>query len=335
MNASDNHARILLDSLTPTRRKPRGGKPGASLFSQLAGTARRVHPEAAFSATMARVAYCLRGLLQPQVTRAWFRLLAQPHLAVVSREHPHILSKLQRPYLYRTLPVSGRLKILQAHYGFLAREMTTARLAEIYAGGGYCLVALTLEGVGNFELRLLYADGFSKEGDLTLGLVDCASETVLFSLTFAVSTDTADRRTIFVGGLQGNKRANERERVIAITRGLHGLRPKALLVFALRQVATQWRVNEILAVGNATHIYRHWSFGNRNKQKTVVADYDGFWGECGGMKDGHGLFSIPIHAEPRALSTLKANKRLMYRRRYEILSKFAQQIEQRIKGETY
>lgn len=291
-----------------------------SILRQLLRTAPLVHPEPGLGAALARVKYCVRGLLSPATTRAWFDLLARPQLAALTRSHPHVFSKLQRPYLHRKLGMPARLAVLRQHYDYLERALPAAGWEAVFAGGGLPLAAL--DGpLGRLELRLRYADQFEKEGDLTISLLDFSTGAGLVNLTFSLAPSDANRLELFIGGLQGTRSATASRRVVAITRHLHGLRPKALLLFALRQVAIHWGVDGIRAVGNGMHIYRHW-----RKRKTVHADYDRFWLDCGGVQGRDGLFWLPKEVHPRSLPHLKANKRPVYRRRYALLDVLADQI---------
>lgn len=122
--------------------------------------------------------------------------------------------------------------------------------------------------------------------------------------------------------MQGNKRANDKDAVVAITRGLHGLRPKALLLFALQELAGIWGIARLRAVSDANHIYRHWQ-----KQRPVAASYDQWWLESGGRLAADGMFDLPVAFLPREIASLKANKRLLYRRRYQQMAEIAAQIQ--------
>jgi uncharacterized protein VirK/YbjX len=99
------------------------------------------------------------------------------------------------------------------------------------------------------------------------------------------------------------------------------LRPKALLLFALQSLAVVWGVTRLRAAGDATHIYRHWQ-----KRRQLAANYDALWVESGGRLADDGMFDLPATFVPREISTLKVNKRQMYRRRYEMLTELAGQI---------
>jgi uncharacterized protein VirK/YbjX len=150
---------------------------------------------------------------------------------------------------------------------------------------------------------------------------DEQKQTPLFALSFCVSSWRASWREIFIGGLQDCKRANAREDVVAITRGLFGLRPKALLLFAVQQIATGWDMHNLRAVSNETRDLR------RRKQG-IRADYDEFWIDSGGQLQADGNFTLPVVFTPRPLSEIKPNKRGMYRRRYQMLEELGEQIQQ-------
>jgi len=290
------------------------------LINTLVETAPLVHPGRKLGSFCKQFKHCARGLAHASASSEWFNLLQCPELVDVARNHPYLFQKLQRPYLNLTLNTRQRLAALRQHYSFVATHFSPAQRREIYATPGKRLAALPLEGVGNFGLRLS-CSRLEKEGDLVIGLVNTDTGAVLFTLAFTVTRFDTEPREIFVGGLQGNKRANDKDLIIAITRSMHGLRPKALLLFALQQLAAGWGVARLRAAGDATHIYRHW-----RKQKQLAASYDEMWIESGGTLAEDGMFDLPATFVPRDVSTLKPNKRQMYRRRYVLLAEIAEQM---------
>ena len=263
----------------------------------------------------------MRGLVFASETKAWFKLLETPELAVVAGNHPYLFQKLQRPYLNRTLNTRQRLQALVQHYRFVAARFSPAMREAVYATPGRLLVRLPLAGVGNFGLRLSCSRQ-EKEGDLVIGLVNLDAGLVMATLAFSITHFETEPGEIFIGGLQGNKRANDKELIIAVTRGMYGLRPKALLLFALQQLAAVWGITRLRAAGDATHIYRHWQ-----KRKQVAASYDEWWLESGGTLAADGMFDLPAAFIPREISTLKASKRQMYKRRYLMLAEITSQID--------
>ena len=291
-----------------------------TLIQTLATTAPLIHPGHNLESVCKQAKYFLRGLAFANCSSAWFKLLQGPELAVVTRNHPCLFHKLQRPYLNRTLGTSQRLHALQQHYHFIAAHFSPAMRHEVFATPGKTLAAFPVAGVGNFGLRLSCSRQ-EKEGDLMIGLVNTDTGVTLFTLAFSITQSELEPKEIFIGGLQGNKRANDKELIISITRGLYGLRPKALLLFALQQLTDVWGVTRLRAVSDAMHIYQHWQ-----KRRPVAASYDEFWGESGGRLAADGLFDLLPVFSPREISELKANKRQMYKHRYLLLADIAGQI---------
>lgn len=292
------------------------------LLSELIRTAPLVCcPDPGFRHAVSRAKYCFRGLLFPRLTRAWFDLLEQPKLIPLVHAHPHILSKLQRPYLNRSLGPRKKLDALKQHYLFVTTQFSDLMMKMVSCPQGLALATVRLEEVGDLNLRLFYLDHFEKEGELTLAIVDEGSGSNVYFLTFCVSSFTLDRRELFIGGLQARKHPEDKERIIAITRKMFGLRPKALLFFSVQQLAGFFGITSIRAVSDEMHVYRHF-----RKRKEIQASYNKFWTECDGRPSRDGMFDLPVLHLERDLSDLKAAKRQMYRRRYAMLRELAAQI---------
>lgn len=272
----------------------------------------------------------MRGIGFLRLNRNWCEILQSSALAGISANHPCLYQKLQRPYLNCRLNTRQRFYALENHYHFVATCFSPGAIKKIYAkpagskqgsaGPGILLAELPLEEVGQLGLRL----GFSwqeKEGDLAISLVNLETGVNLFSLTFSIPFFWPGAGEIFIGGLQGNKRANGKDEVVAITRGLHGLRPKALLLFTLQELAGIWGIARLRAVSDANHIYRHWQ-----KKRPIAASYDQSWLESGGQLAADGMFDLPATFVPREVNTLKVNKRQLYRRRYQQMAGIGAQI---------
>jgi uncharacterized protein VirK/YbjX len=300
-----------------------------SLLFQLMCTAGQVHPDPSFRDLLSRIKYVLRGLLTPRQTRKWFDILDQPKLAVVVRNHPHILSKLQRSYLDSTPGPWARLRALENHYRFVTSRLSAASVKQIYSSTGLLLVQIPLFEAGNLELRLRYHDSLSKEGDISISVDDVDNGGRVAALSFCLWQYNCSRSQIYVGGLQSFKQPNQKERVINITRAMHGLRPKALLFFTLQQLAVTWNIDSIRAVSDARHVYRHY-----RKRKNLAMSYDKFWVECGGQLNEDRLFTLPRIWVPRDLSRMNPSKRHMYRRRYALLQELALQIRESMRQST-
>jgi uncharacterized protein VirK/YbjX len=194
---------------------------------------------------------------------------------------------------------------------------------QIYSPAGLLLIRIPLLGAGSIELRLRYHDSLSKEGDIAISLEDVDTGAMVVALSFCVWRYGPKTSQIFVGGLQSFKSPNQKERIVTITRAMHGLRPKALLFFTLQQLAKVWDIDTIRAVSDARHVYRYY-----RKRRNIAMSYDKFWLECGGQLDEDRLFSLPAAWTPRDLSEMNRSKRHMYRQRYAFLQELGFQIRE-------
>ena len=129
---------------------------------------------------------------------------------------------------------------------------------------------------------------------------------------------------MFIGGLQGHKSVNRRQ-IVVLTRSLDGLRPKALLLFALQQLAALWGITRLRAVSDDKHTARHFL-----TQGVILASYDKFWIERGGIMAIDGIFDLPLDFVTRKTSAIKPSKRKMYQRRYDLLANVGSQLKSNV-----
>ena len=298
-----------------------------TLLATLSRTAGRVHPDSTWGDRLARVKYCVRGLLTPWRTTVWFSQLRSPALQELVRGHPRIHSKLQRPYLHRRVTLTQRLSVLREHYAFFTNSLDATQRRAVSSPAGLFLAELPASDPTRYSLRLRYDTQFEKEGELTLALQDSVLGEAIFTLSFTVTGWNGKRgtRELFVGGIQGRKGANDRDEIVALTRSLHGLRPKALLVFAVQRLAEVWGIANLRAVGDSEHIYRHF-----RKRRAIQTSYDSFWEECQGGRDADGNFTLPARPVFRGIDAIPAHKRSLYRKRYALMELLGGQLQQAV-----
>jgi hypothetical protein len=132
-----------------------------------------------------------------------------------------------------------------------------------------------------------------------------------------------------IGGVQGGV-GDMGEMVRQLTKAWQGMRPKALVLCALMGLASAWGAVRLTGVGDAHHVYRCLSF-NRGRKNHILADYDSLWRDAGGCVDAANprLYTLPLAWPVRALETVSAHKRSMYRRRYAMLNMLQAEIDAR------
>ncbi len=174
--------------------QPKNYIPVISTIKTLLRTAPLIHPGRGPGALFKQGKHFLRGLVFLRQSQNWFEILQSPGLTEVSRNHPCLFQKLQRPYLNRTLNTTQRFRALEQHYHFVTTCFSPGAIKEMYAkparskpgsGGSVLLAALPLEEIGTFGLNLRFSRQ-EKEGDLAISLVNLDNGADLFTLTFSV-----------------------------------------------------------------------------------------------------------------------------------------------------
>lgn len=233
--------------------------------------------------------------------------------------------RLHRPWLTVSMNRRNALEALNGHYQTMSQHLPAALLKGYLSSQGMTLLTLTGKDEQQFTIRLC-ADAFmDKEGEATLTFCN-HQNTVLAEMTFTLCPFEG-KSTLFIGGLQGAKAHVPHELIQGATKACHGLFPKRLLVEAVMTLGTAFPVEQILAVSNATHIYRSWRY-RKKKEGKLLADYDSFWRSLGGERQESGHFALPLTMPRKPMEEIASKKRAEYRRRYELLDSLIQQMTQ-------
>lgn len=215
------------------------------------------------------------------------------------------------PYIHRAWSVRQRVDTVVAHY----REVDRQPWLQVPPGQRAVLARLPLVQ-GELTLQLDQPAWMAKEGELTLSLFE--GDLRLYSVAFSI----AQRRgvpVIYVGAIQGRSVDGAQERYVALTRELHGCRPRDLLLQALLMLAESLRIGQVLAVCDFYRQHREPRLFARLDRHIPSANYDEIWRDRGGVETVDGFFAFDTAWAPRTLDTVPAKKRAMYRRRYELL----------------
>lgn len=155
---------------------------------------------------------------------------------------------------------------------------------------------------------------FAREGLLALNLF--VDDFRAYSLSFSFGRDRDGTRVAIIGGIQGRNREGVLDLYRALTKALFGIRPRDMLIELLRMICRCCEAHRILAVTDAQRHHRHPYFGKQD----FTIDYDEIWEDRGGERVSERFYRLDTASEERDLSTLKPNKRSMYRKRYAFLA---------------
>ena len=177
----------------------------------------------------------------------------------------------------------------------------------------------------NMKAQLYYGAGQRKEGLLTL-LLTLENQGV-YHANFRFGKGFNGEPAMWIGTIQGYKDGLDNAKTV--TKKMFGYRPKNFIMFLLRHIAVLCKVESIYAVSDEgfyanTHLVR----GHRAK----VAELDPLWEESGGVVcSDERFFNIPLEEYRKPIEEIKSQKRSQYRKRYELLDQYEQEIQEHLK----
>lgn len=233
-------------------------------------------------------------------------LHAHPLSRACVRRDPRLLERHLHRFVNRHWHRGGRLQALHHHYRFLLARLPASLFEAVYVRGRARLGAVVLKDGSRLLLNMKPPIEMGCEGELTIELSELNGR----PLYRVVMTVIDEQPTLAIGCIQGPVGADAREQVRELTKQLHGMRPKQLMLWLVYAMAEQWGVRRIVAVGNDAHPLRG--------RLRFVADYDGFWQEQGGVVTPEGWFALPLAMPLREEVDVPSRHRASFRRRVEL-----------------
>ncbi|RII77503.1 VirK/YbjX family protein [Pseudomonas monteilii] len=224
---------------------------------------------------------------------------------------------VQWPYLSKCWEAPQRLEVVASHFEVLAGQFPALLLLGRDESLTLCELASYSPGCRLVLDRPIW---FKREGELVLNLFQ--GDLRVASLAFTLCRDQGGL-SMFIGAVQGIHKGIDSETSLAIYRDLtkdfEGLRPRSLLLEALKCLARMLGVAHLYAVSDACRHHRHPYFGS-DKAQDLAANYDVIWQENGATASNRDdFFTIPLSPAQRAEQDIPAKKRAMYRRRQALL----------------
>ena len=172
------------------------------------------------------------------------------------------------------------------------------------------------------QVLLGYDNTFRKEGELVVSLCCAAFGGPIVSLVFSFEYKNISELAMFIGCIQGRRGVDNKP----ISKAMHGLWPKAFIVYIAQEIARALNVKYIYGVGNDIHSHKKKHIIYIPSRHELSFDYDSLWVDLGGKSSADGWYNIPLQLERRSYECMKSNKRSMYTRRYALLNNISDQI---------
>ncbi|WP_157956493.1 DUF535 family protein [Dyella sp. C11] len=250
--------------------------------------------------------YAARALGSPVRHHAYLSFLdSHPLLRACVMHDPRLQERYQHRFVNRRWHRTDRLGALQSHYRLLLERWPPALFEAVYAQGNAMLGTLHLRDGSRLRLRMRPSIAMGCEGELAIELTD-AQDVMLYRMVMTLVDDD----TLAIGCMQGPNGVDARERVRELTRNMHGMRPKHLLLVLAYAFAGQCGLRRIVAVGNVAHPLQG--------RTRLFSDYDAYWMEQGGMLTAEGWFALPNALHHRREEEWESKRRAQFRRRADL-----------------
>ena len=269
--------------------------------------------------------WALIAAARPVEALGWFSRMESRDLRPFSEANPLLRFKPMRVYLSSRWGQGRRTKVMRETYSFVLWRGGAIREALLrQEGEGAVLARFALGELGPAELCLGFDNRFRKEGEFAVTLRCPGQGGRISSLSFALEW-RPNGLVMYAGCVQGRSEG-EGAFMKTLQKAMHGLRPKALVVFAAQEIARALGVRELLGAGNGIQVHRRKHLIHLAWAHELTFDYDTFWTELGAHPALDGWFYLPRKARRRTREEIKPNKRTMYAKRYALMDSLAAQI---------
>lgn len=263
------------------------------------------------SAIWRRVKILAIWLSNFNILQTWHAIVTNKHLPPGAGQHPLAMGVALWPYIHAKWNFIRRAKVIENHYQQVA---AIAPKLAVPAYGNLLLAKLDSIRPG-LNLMIDRAQWFLREGELVINIF--LENKRLFSIAFALGKDDSGD-VIIIGGIQGVHTDNISEIYRSLTKELHGIRPRDMIIISLKMLCNSIGIKRILAIADASRQHRN-SYFEITKTENLILNYDEVWSEHGGVLKESGFYEFSSKVERRAEASIPSRKRATYRRRYEFL----------------
>jgi uncharacterized protein VirK/YbjX len=262
----------------------------------------------------------------------WQNFLQQPENQKFLAANPYLGFRTLRGYGSTKWNNAKKLKVLKDSFRYALIKQGPL-LATLVAKRG---VEITLADVplgeesGNIRFTVGADYRFRREGEWTVRVHCDKIGGELCSIAFSVE-EVNGQWTAYAGAIQGGAGANE-ETIKASWKAMHGVRAKAMAIFALQEVVSALGISRLLGAGNGIQMSsgKHMIKVSWNK---ISFNYDKMWEEADGKPAEEGWFELPLREIRRTREEIKANKRPLYARRYALFDLLSAAVTRSLSGQ--
>jgi uncharacterized protein len=229
---------------------------------------------------------------------------SSPSMRTYRRRDPRLLERHMHRYVNVHWHRRERLDNMLQHYRFALSQFPRELFDAIYANGHVNLGTLVAKDGSLLGLCIRPPIFKGCEGELCMQLNDAHGHP-LYRIVFSI---VGERPRMVIGCLQGPAGAHAKDVVRQLTRNLHGMRPKQLMLALAYAFARHYGIKEIDAISNDAHPLRR-------AGRPLHCDYDAFWEEQHGRVMYGGWFALPRSMPHKSEVEVPSHHRSAFRRR--------------------
>ena len=265
------------------------------------------------------------AMFNHRIFSAWVAFLLQPENLLFAKTNPLLWHRTLLGYLSTRWSADRQLKVLQDTYRFAQTHPGPANQTLLHQEEITVAEVPLGEETGTMRITLGQDQRFRREGEWTLRVFCDKIGGELCSVAFAVE-EVNGQWVAYVGAIQGGRGANE-ETIKASWKAMHGVRAKAMGIFAVQEVVSALGISRLLGAGNTIQMSsaKHMIRVPWNK---ISFNYDILWTEADGKAVEDGWFELPTREVRRTREETKTNKRALYARRYALFDLIQAAVDQ-------
>jgi uncharacterized protein VirK/YbjX len=266
--------------------------------------------------------WAFAGAVNATAALEWFRILQTPELSTYVRLNRRLALKPMRVYVSSRWKIEKKIKVMRDTYKFIQIVGSPLQNA-LSRPGGVNLARFAITAESEALVTLGYDNTFRKEGELVATFTCADLGGTIISLVFSFEQKENGGWIMYVGCIQGRSGIDNKP----VSKAMHGLWPKAFIVFIAQEIASALGVTTLLGVGNDIHSHKKKHVIYISSRHELSFDYDALWTEAEAIPSADGWFDLPLQLQRRSYESMKSNKRSMYSRRYAMLDSISAQIQ--------
>ena len=267
-------------------------------------------------------------LLDIPFAKKWFSLIQSEEYKWVLSHRPRIYFKPFRVYMSTKWGKKERTKALLSCYAFIKQRPLLKRMLE--TDTPIKLAEFTMKyNDEKGQIYLGYNNRYRKEGELVVSLHCDSYQEAICEASFLIDKEN-EEWVCRIGCVQGNKNTESENAIKELQKQMYALRPKALMIFIIQELSRQLGCTTLYGVGSKIQAHNKKHFIHIEWLHKLSFSYDTLWKEADGTPDKDGWFKLPIEMLRKSIEEIKSSKRSLYRNRYEMLDKIAEEIRKTI-----